>query len=206
MRDVVSDISEGVVNGVSDLTSLLGRVSDAVRDYLEGFIDRAWDKVRDVMPDEWVERARALFDWLPFDPLVIDLDGDGIELSTLETSEARFDLDGDGFRERTDWVVSDDGFLVIDRNGNGDIDDITELFGSPTSTGFEELSILDTNTGSQIDANDEEFVNLQIWRDFDQDGEVDVGQLQSLDDTGVVSTSLDSIATSEIVTLRTHIQ
>lgn len=62
-------------------------------------------------------------------PLVLDLDGDGIELSLLESSVAFFDIDSDGIRERTSWVSADDGLLVLDRNGNGQIDDAQELFG-----------------------------------------------------------------------------
>ena len=45
------------------------------------------------------------------------------------------DRDGDGFRERTGWVAADDGLLAVDINGNGKIDDISELFGSPTASG-----------------------------------------------------------------------
>ncbi|MGX0905439.1 hypothetical protein ACSSV8_004039 [Roseovarius sp. MBR-79] len=53
------------------------------------------------------------------DPLVIDLDGDGIETNSLANSEIYFDLDGDFFAERTGWLDGDDGFLALDRNGNG---------------------------------------------------------------------------------------
>ena len=52
------------------------------------------------------------------DPLVVDLDGDGIETIGLDSSNAMFDLDGDGFREKTGWISKDDGILVIDRNYN----------------------------------------------------------------------------------------
>lgn len=74
-------------------------------------------------------------------PLVLDLDGDGIELTALNEKPTRFDLDGDGFREATGWVKPDDGLLVLDRNNDGFINDISELFGTqtPGGSGFAKL-------------------------------------------------------------------
>ena len=60
----------------------------------------------------------------PISPLVLDLDGDGIELIALSDSRTLFDLDSDGFAQHTGWVAPDDALLAIDRNGNGRIDDI----------------------------------------------------------------------------------
>ena len=67
------------------------------------------------------------------DPLVLDLDGDGLELTARTNLSPVFDLDGDGFAEQTGWVRPDDGLLVFDQNANGHIDDIGELFGNPTT-------------------------------------------------------------------------
>ena len=53
------------------------------------------------------------------DPLILDLDGDGITTSSLTGSTTYFDYDGDGFAERTGWASPGDGILVFDRNGNG---------------------------------------------------------------------------------------
>ncbi len=61
-------------------------------------------------------------------PLVLDLDGDGIELTDPWRSWTYFDIDEDGFAERTGWVSPDDGLLALDGNANGTIDDISELF------------------------------------------------------------------------------
>ncbi|WP_456400305.1 hypothetical protein [Persephonella sp.] len=76
------------------------------------------------------------------DPLVVDVDGDGIEKIGLDNSNAMFDLDGDGFREKTGWVSPDDGILVIDRNGDGQINDVSEVFRNQQIDGFTELSSL----------------------------------------------------------------
>ncbi len=65
------------------------------------------------------------------DPLVIDLDGDGIE-TTSAAQDVAFDFDGDGFAEGIAWVRPDDGLLVLGRNGYGAIDDGSELFGDVT--------------------------------------------------------------------------
>ena len=62
-------------------------------------------------------------------PLVIDIDGDGVETKE-ENSQIYFDHDGNGFAESSGWVGQDDGLLVRDINGNGQIDDGTELFGN----------------------------------------------------------------------------
>lgn len=62
-------------------------------------------------------------------PLVVDLDGDGVETTTAENG-THFDHDNNGFAEKTSWVGKDDGLLVRDINGNGQIDDGTELFGN----------------------------------------------------------------------------
>lgn len=73
------------------------------------------------------------------DPLTLDLDGDGLETTGVNaTNPIMFDHDGDGVSTATGWVLPDDGFLVLDRNGNGQIDNGTELFGdsTPLDTGM----------------------------------------------------------------------
>lgn len=136
-----------------------------------------------------VESLIDLFSWHPIDPLVIDLDGDGIELTALDGSNAYFDLDGDGFAENTGWVGVDDALLAIDLNGNGKIDDISELFGSETATGYEELAAFDTDGNGVVNAQDANFSQLLVWRDLDGDGETDAGELQTLTDAGIAAIS-----------------
>ncbi|WP_371171731.1 hypothetical protein [Aliiroseovarius sp. 2305UL8-7] len=133
------------------------------------------------------------------DPLVIDLDGDGVELTALSQSEAHFDLNVDGFAERTGWVSPDDGLLAIDVNGNGQIDDTTELFGDQTGfdNGFAQLAALDSNSDGKIDASDDGFNDLLVWRDLDQDGVSNDGELQSLSEIGIVSINVSADEVSE---------
>ena len=122
------------------------------------------------------------------DPLVLDLDGDGLELTRPEN--VYFDIDHDGFAERTAWVGGDDGFLARDLNGNGKIDDISELFGDATTTGFTTLATLDSNQDGKINADDGAFATLRIWRDLNRNGATDVGELKTLAESGIAEISL----------------
>ncbi|MCJ2189220.1 calcium-binding protein, partial [Novosphingobium beihaiensis] len=126
------------------------------------------------------------------DPLVIDLDGDGIETTGLDLSNAWFDLDGDLFRQKTGWLKGDDGFLVLDRNGNGRIDDISEMFGGRFDGGFAHLAQSDSNGDGKITMADAVWADLRVWQDADGDGETDAGELKSLDELGIAELSLSS--------------
>src|SRR5262245_37898060 len=129
----------------------------------------------------WVGDVRDLFGLAEslrrIDPLVLDLNGDGVQLTALTSSRAFFDLDADGFAQQTGWVTGGDGVLALDRNGNGRIDDVTEVFGDATTGGFAALQSMDSNGDAVIDANDAEFSSLQIWVDADEDGFTDPGEL-----------------------------
>jgi Ca2+-binding RTX toxin-like protein len=121
-------------------------------------------------------------------PLVLDLDGDGIELTSVTDSEVvRFDMDMDGLREATGWVNADDGLLVFDRNGDNLINDLSELFGTQVQgdSGFNTLRQLDSNQDNWISAADTAFSQLQVWRDLNQDGYSDADELFSLSQLGI---------------------
>ena len=128
-------------------------------------------------------------------PIVIDLDGDGVE--TLPIGEKFFDLDADGLSESTGWVNSDDGLLVHDRDGNGRISNGTELFGNHSllangdtaQNGFQALAEYDNNGDGLVNVQDASYASLQVWRDLNGNGFSDEGELQSLADAGVVSIS-----------------
>ncbi len=125
------------------------------------------------------------------DPIVLDLDGDGIELTSY-TQGAQFDITGTGKKVTTAFVTGGDAFLAIDRNGNGRIDDGTELFGDQNgaTNGFEELRRLDTNGDGRINHLDANFNDLLLWRD-NGNGITEPGELISLADAGIVEISLD---------------
>jgi Ca2+-binding RTX toxin-like protein len=141
--------------------------------------------------------AAAFFGSHPITPLVIDLDHDGAELTTLAASKAYFDLDGDGYGERTAWVAADDGLLARDIDGDGKIDDINELFGGSQS-GFTKLRALDSNTDNFISASDAAFGELLVWRDLNQDGTSSSNELSTLSQTGITSINLAAAAVSQV--------
>jgi len=124
------------------------------------------------------------------DPLVLDLDGDGLELYRRDTANVYFDLDQDGFAERTAWVRPDDGLLARDLNANGIIDNVSELFGDATTPGFDALATLDSNADGIISAADVAFGELRVWRDADSDGVTDAGELMTLAEAGITEISL----------------
>ena len=138
-------------------------------------------------------------------PLVLDLDGDGIELTSLVQSKAYFDLDANGFAQRTGWVTGGDGLLAIDANDNGNIGDVNELFGSTeaygsaTTDGFDALSALDDNLDGKVDLSDAKFSDLRVWIDADEDGYTDKGELKTLAEVGIESISLSTTASGATV-------
>jgi hypothetical protein len=95
------------------------------------------------------------------DPLVFDLDGNGVDLTTAENG-VLFDMDGDGKRDKTAWVAGGDAMLALDRNGNGQIDDGRELFGEQNGAadGFGELGRFDKDGNGVIDGHDPVFNSL----------------------------------------------
>ncbi len=125
-------------------------------------------------------------------PLVLDLDGDGVELVSLENSTVYWDIDEDSFGEATGWVEPDDGLLAIDLNGDGVVTDHTELFGDLSTDGFSILSAYDTNGDNVIDASDEQFDDLLIWRDVNQNGISEADELYSLADFNIIRIDLNA--------------
>ncbi len=133
-----------------------------------------------------------------FDPLALDLNNDGKIGTRSLVSGVNFDLDNNGFAERTNWVSPVDGLLVLDRNNNGFIDGGTELFGSETflqsgakaANGYVALAEFDSNHDQQITNLDSSFGSLRIWKDSNSNGIADAGELQSLSGAGIASIGL----------------
>jgi Ca2+-binding RTX toxin-like protein len=127
------------------------------------------------------------------DPLVFDLTGGGINLTAVSAAAPMFDANHTGFAVHTGWFQNSNGILVVDKNGNGQIDDISEIVGGK-SGGFAELAVADTNHDGVIDSEDSISADLRIWRDANGDALVNAGELMTLTQAGIASITVASTA------------
>ena len=136
-------------------------------------------------------------------PVLIDLDGDGVEITTVISSTTFIDVDADEYKEKTAWVSSDDGVLVIDlaadgtAGADGDITHADEfVFTNHAQDSETDLAALaevfDTNNDSVLDAQDARFNEFRIWQDVNSDGGVDENELSTLSEQGITSIDLTS--------------
>ncbi len=124
---------------------------------------------------------------------------------TRSQNGVRFDMKGTGIKSVVAWTQPGDGaqgFLALDRNGNGVIDDGTELFGnfspqpdSPAPNGFAALAEFDKpenggNGNGMIDPGDAVFSKLLIWVDYNHDGISQPAELTHLSDHGILGIDL----------------
>lgn len=170
---------------------------------IKDWIKKAQDWIGDKFGD-WFDKINRSGFFHFYDPLVLDLDGDGIELVKANAwNGVQFDYNGDGIQSATGWVKADDGILVYDRNNNGIIDDGSEIFGTDfyhlqnIIDGFSALSTLDSNKDNVINNQDIAFNQLKVWRDFNQDGTTQTGELFTLDELDIASLSLDTGKTKD---------
>lgn len=122
------------------------------------------------------------------DPLVINLDSDVAEMSD---QTFYFDIDADGEEDQVAQLGSGSGYLALDKNGDGTINDGGELFGTSNGDGFADLARYDEDGNGWIDEGDAIWLKLKIWCK-DEDGN-DV--LYRLADKGVGAICLQKAAT-----------
>lgn len=122
------------------------------------------------------------------DPLVLNLDNLPVNFSR---KKIKIDLDLDGVLDEIRVPSSNLGFLALDLNENGKIDDGRELFGPTTGNGFRELSRYDADGNRWIDESDFVFAKLKVWI-IDEEGKE---KLLSLKDMGVGAIYLNFVPT-----------
>jgi len=135
-----------------------------------------------VTSDERLDSGRVEFR----DPLVINYDGHAAELGDMRFA-FDFDLDADGQNESLPMLAGGSGYLALDRNGDGCINDGRELFGACSGDGFADLRAYDEDGNGWIDDADPVFSALGVW--FPD------GELKPLKETGVGALALASTAT-----------
>lgn len=146
-------------------------------------------------------------DCIPFvSPIVVDVTGDGFDL-TSGADGVNFNLNNIGGSEKLAWTnVSDDAWLVLDLNGNGTIDDGTEMFGDITPqpqpdagekrNGFRGLAEYDKpqnggNDDGRIEETDAVFSRLRLWQDTNHNGLSETDELHTLASLGIAGLELD---------------
>lgn len=100
------------------------------------------------------------------DPLMINLD---TNVGHVSEQKFYFDLDADGKEENISFAGKGSGFLALDKNGDGKINDGSELFGTKSGDGFRDLAEYDEDKNGWIDENDSIFGKLRVWTK-DKDG------------------------------------
>ncbi|OGA04114.1 MAG: hypothetical protein A3H35_09190, partial [Betaproteobacteria bacterium RIFCSPLOWO2_02_FULL_62_17] len=132
---------------------------------------------------------KAAANWKPRkDPLALDLGVPGLKtLEDLGQGIVRFDHDGNGSRTGTGWLTGEDAWVVLDRDGDGEITIGAELFGVDTQlpngsfahNGYDAIAPLDTNGDHAVNGNDAPLVAWQIRADVNGDGIVGNAEFQA---------------------------
>ena|GEM_PF-6590185 len=222
--DIALDIASGesltqaaVSQGLSTLGSIavgvavaaiapavLPVVAVGVFGIIGGYVTKTWlNKDIDWLFDYFITAKNAP---RPVDPLALDLDGDGLISTISADAGIMFDHKGNGVRQGSGWVNSNDGFLVYDRNGDGIVNSGSELFGADTAdysgnstagmTGFRALAQEDTNGDGVVNQLDDNWNSFKVWRDLNQDGISQANELFTLEGLGITEFRLDVENTS----------
>ena len=99
-------------------------------------------------------------DYIKTDPLIINLDSN---ITSVSDQKFFFDLNTDGKEEEISFAGKGSGFLALDKNGDGKINDGSELFGTKSGDGFKDLASYDEDGNGWIDENDDVFSKLKVW-------------------------------------------
>lgn len=202
VADVLGDAYTTAVDALGDAITETADFGEALFDYVSDSLSEIAQSISDFsivdIANSIIEALKQAFGVAENtrSPLILDLDGDGVETISSKNG-VFFDHDGNGFAEKSGWVGKDDGLLVWDRNGNGQIDNGSELFGNQThaggaagvqaANGFLALKALDQNNDGTVDSSDSAFASLRVWVDRNSDGKLQANELLTLNEAGVRS-------------------
>lgn len=213
--DVSDRWAPAVLGGQLPASVLLSRIGTST--FLSGQAGIAQARINTLQNQPSIFTVTVMGGGFSF-PLVIDLDDDGLNLVSLDRSNASFDANLVGTAQTVGWVGPREGILVLDKNGNGAVDNAGEWFGqkfsvtgTPPATnqdGFKALATLATAGATTLSANTSQvntatgkryFDELQVWVDANQDGVTDAGELRSLVSLGITSIDLNPQAVNKPV-------
>ena len=211
IAEKIEEFAEELIEDIANKTSeIIDTLTETDWTYLDDFIldlgKKFWNKLTGKEGIDEYAKLNRTGKYQAYDPLSLDLDGDGIETTAIEgLNSTLFDHNKDGIRTATGWVSADDGLLVLDRNGDGVINHGGELFGDNTllkdgslaANGFAALAEHDENGDGKIDAQDAVFHQLKVWRDLNQDGISQEGELFTLEQLGIQSLDLNHQAVNQ---------
>ncbi|SEF40978.1 hypothetical protein [Lachnospira multipara] len=175
-RQVSSPSSRGVSNGTAwqKITASSGFVSEQESITFASVGKVATADGRSIDFNLEVSMSRAFMaetnmlevkDYIKMDPLVINLDSN---ITSVSDQKFFFDLDADGDEESISFAGEGSGFLALDKNNDGVINDGSELFGTKSGDGFKDLDVYDEDGNGWIDENDSIFNKLKVWTKDDE--------------------------------------
>ena len=139
--------------------------------------------------EEYYEKEHTLDIGKLCDPLVINIDSD---IASVSDQKFMFDIDSDGVKDSISMLNKGSGFLALDKNGDGVINDGSELFGTGSGDGFKDLAAYDSDGNGWIDEADEIWDKLIIYSP-NEDGSQ---SLYGLSEKGVGAIYLGNVSTN----------
>ncbi len=131
-------------------------------------------------------------------PIVLDLDGNGVNLVHNSNTNVAYDWNRDGRADQTGWIDSGDAFLVCDRDGNGTVSGSDELSfvddKLAAKSDLDGLSAFDSNGDGKLSSDDAKFTSFMVWQDRNGNGVADRGEVRSLADAGIAAINLAGTA------------
>jgi hypothetical protein len=186
------------------LTSQTTANDDGTRkvQYWDAASAQPWSTIVELYAANGTQTSRTVYndDGSHVPPVVLDLDGNGIDVTPLSASTAWFDMSGTGERLPTAWVGAHDGLLAIDLGADGAagpdgfIDQAKEInftLWAGTNSDLQALrQVFDTDHDGQLDAGDTRWNEFRVWINADSDGVSKPSELKTLSGLGITSIDL----------------